>query len=190
MIPVAGSSPLIALTKIGSFDLLMLSNPQMTDRSRLVQRVNVVLLVLNALGAFGYVARASLSWAVAVLPILAVFLLLNLTWGALILGYRQMAKQSLVVAGSADLARRNCDRFRASLNPKRPQQSTPCATDCIRPDQHRARIRDTAIRCLRVSLNGTGGSRPHCASTTRPGPGSGAAAVAILTRATTPNAAR
>jgi len=76
----------------------MLSNPQMTDRSRLMQRANVVLLVLNALGAFGYVARASLSWAipqeqgldstigepliwaVAVLPILAVFLLLNLTW--------------------------------------------------------------------------------------------------------------
>jgi hypothetical protein len=98
VIPVAESSPLIALTKIGSFDLLMLSNPQMTDRSRLMQRANVVLLVLNALGAFGYVARASLNWAipqeqgldstigepliwaVAVLPILAVFLLLNLTW--------------------------------------------------------------------------------------------------------------
>jgi hypothetical protein len=59
------------------------------------------------IGAFGYVARASLSWtipqeqgldsatgepfiwAMAVLPILAVFLLLNLTWGTLILGYRK-----------------------------------------------------------------------------------------------------
>ena len=85
----------------------MRSNPNMTDRSVLKHRVSVVLLVLNALGALGYVARASLSWtipqeqgldsaagepfvwAIAVLPILAVFLLLNLTWGALILRYRQ-----------------------------------------------------------------------------------------------------
>jgi hypothetical protein len=71
--------------------------------------VSVVLLVLNALGAFAYIARTSRSWripqeqeqgldsitgepfiwAAAALPILAVFLLLNLTWGALILGYRQ-----------------------------------------------------------------------------------------------------
>lgn len=34
-------------------------------------------------------AGEPLIWAVAVLPILAVFLLLNLMWGALILGYRQ-----------------------------------------------------------------------------------------------------
>jgi len=77
------------------------------DRSRLTQRVNVVLLVLNVIGAFVYVARASLSWAIpqemgevpvtgepfvwaaAVLPVVAVFLLLNLTWGALILAHRQ-----------------------------------------------------------------------------------------------------
>ena len=73
----------------------MLSSPLTTDRSRLMQRVNVVLLVLNVIGAIGYVARASLSWAipqehgvvpitgeplvwaVAVLPIFAVFLLLK-----------------------------------------------------------------------------------------------------------------
>jgi len=79
----------------------------MTDGYHLMQRVNVVLLVLNGLGAFGYVARASLSWAipeeqglipitgqpyiwfVAVVPVLAVFFPLNLIWGVLILRYRQ-----------------------------------------------------------------------------------------------------
>jgi hypothetical protein len=78
-----------------------------------MQRVNVVLLVLNVIGAIGYVARASLSWAipqehgvvpitgeplvwaVAVLPIFAVFLLLNLAWGAMILGYRQWRRGRL-----------------------------------------------------------------------------------------------
>ena len=79
----------------------------MGDRSRLTRRVNIVLLVLNVIGASLYVARASLSWAIpqergevpvsgepfvwaaAVLPVVAIFLLLNVTWGALILARRQ-----------------------------------------------------------------------------------------------------
>jgi hypothetical protein len=137
------SSPLIALAKIGCFDLLMLSNPQMTDKSRLMQRVNVVWLVLNVLGAIVYLVRASLSWAipeehglipitgepyiwfVAVVPILAVFLLLNLTWGAMILGHRQWRSGRLWFLAAVIWLARNCHRFRAPLNPKRPRQSTP-----------------------------------------------------------------
>jgi hypothetical protein len=80
-----------------------------TDGSRLLQRANVVLLLLNVIGAIEYVVRASSSWripqeyehgvyaltgepfiwAAAVLPTVALFLLVNLTWGALILGYGQ-----------------------------------------------------------------------------------------------------
>lgn len=78
-----------------------------SNRAASAQRVNVVLLVLNVIGVVRYVVRASLSWAIpqeqgldsatgepfiwaiAVLPILAVFLLLDLTWGAVIVGFRQ-----------------------------------------------------------------------------------------------------
>lgn len=87
----------------------MRSSPLTTDRFRWTQRVNVVLLVLNTIGAVIYLHRASYGWRIpqeqkmgldsitaepyiwfaAVLPILAVFLLLNLIWGALILRYRE-----------------------------------------------------------------------------------------------------
>ena len=78
-----------------------------TGRSRLIHRVSVALVMLNAFGAFGYVSRASLAWripqeqgldsitgepiiwAMSVLPIVAVFLPVNLTWGSVILSYRQ-----------------------------------------------------------------------------------------------------
>ena len=79
----------------------------MTFRSLLTQRVSLALLVFNTIGAVIYVAAASPSWAIpdehgvvpltgepfvwfaGVLPIVAGFFLLNLAWGALILGYRQ-----------------------------------------------------------------------------------------------------
>jgi hypothetical protein len=85
----------------------MLSDPQMTTVCRLTQRLRVVLLVLNVIGAWVYLDRASLSWArpeeqglipitgqpyiwfAAIVPVLAVFFPLNLIWGALILRYRQ-----------------------------------------------------------------------------------------------------
>jgi hypothetical protein len=71
------------------------------------QRWGVVLLVLNFIGAIIYVRRASLSWAIpqerglhsqtgeplvraaGVIPIFAVFLLVNFVWGGLILVRRQ-----------------------------------------------------------------------------------------------------
>ena len=110
----------------------------MTDGYHLMQRVNVVLLVLNGLGAFGYVARASLSWAIpeeqglipitgqpyiwvaAVVPILAVSLLLNLTWGALILGYRQRRSGRLWLLA---LLVWLIDRLRTSLSPTSRRQN-------------------------------------------------------------------
>lgn len=48
----------------GEREWLMLNTPQMTDKPRLTQLVKLVLLVLNGFGAFGYVARASLSWRI------------------------------------------------------------------------------------------------------------------------------
>jgi hypothetical protein len=80
---------------------------ELTSETFLTQRVNLVLLAFNAIGAVVYVVRASPSWAipqehgmvpitgepfvwaVGFLPVLAIFSLLNLTWGALILRYRQ-----------------------------------------------------------------------------------------------------
>lgn len=80
---------------------------ELTSETFLMQRVNLVLLAFNAIGAVVYVVRASPSWAIpqehgmvpitgepfvwaaGILPILTIFSLLNLTWGALILVYRQ-----------------------------------------------------------------------------------------------------
>lgn len=81
----------------------MLSSLTMADKPRLTQRMNLVLLVLNVIGAIIYVVRASSGWAIpgepvtgepfvwaiAILPVCAVFFVLNVTWGALILYYRQ-----------------------------------------------------------------------------------------------------
>jgi hypothetical protein len=85
----------------------MLTESSMSTRGELKQRANVIMLVLNVVGAFIYIRRASLSWvipqerglnstaaesfiwALAALPIFAVFLLLNSIWGVLILRRRQ-----------------------------------------------------------------------------------------------------
>jgi hypothetical protein len=79
----------------------------MTLRTLLTKRVNLGLLILNVIGAVVYVVAASPSWAIpqehgvvpitgepfvwfaGIFPIVAGLLLLNLAWGALILGYRQ-----------------------------------------------------------------------------------------------------
>jgi hypothetical protein len=85
----------------------MLGNFPMAGTFRLTQRLNVALLVANLIGACIYVAGASHSWAIPeehcvvpitgeplvwfayVAPVFAVFTLVNLTWAALILRYRQ-----------------------------------------------------------------------------------------------------
>ena len=81
----------------------------MTGRSRLKQRTSVALLFVNMLGAYVCLQRAALSWPIpevrryglnglrpepfiwfaAVYPMFAAFLLLNVTWGALIIYHRQ-----------------------------------------------------------------------------------------------------
>lgn len=79
----------------------------MSDTFKLTQRTSLALLVLNVVGAVVYVMRSTrgwvipeehgsipvtgepFAWAGATLPVITVFFLLNLTWGALILRYRQ-----------------------------------------------------------------------------------------------------
>ena len=78
-------------------------------KTRLQQRGALALLAINVLGAIGYIAAASPSWAIpeerengihsvtgepfvwalSVWPILALFLLLNLGWAAVILAKRR-----------------------------------------------------------------------------------------------------
>jgi hypothetical protein len=71
------------------------------------QSISITLLALNAIGAVAYVFRASPSWAIpeerglhsitgepfiwfiGVLPVVAIFFVLNLAWGALIVARRQ-----------------------------------------------------------------------------------------------------
>jgi hypothetical protein len=82
---------------------------QFNSRTLATQRWSVVLLVLNFIGAVIYVVRASKGWvipqerelglhsvtgepyvwALSIFPICAVFLMLNLTWGALILARKR-----------------------------------------------------------------------------------------------------
>jgi hypothetical protein len=91
----------------------MLGNSQMADKFRLTQRVNLVLLVVNVIGACIYVVGASHGWAIPeehcaipvtgepfvwfvyVAPVFAVFTLVNLTWTALIVRYRQWQRGGL-----------------------------------------------------------------------------------------------
>ncbi len=68
-----------------------------------VQRWGVALLMLNAVGAISYVVLASRGWAtqgipvagepfvwaISVMPVCAVFLVLNPIWGAFILARKQ-----------------------------------------------------------------------------------------------------
>lgn len=88
---------------------LAMHSEQLNRRNLGAQRWGVVLLVLNFIGAVVYVARASNGWviprerelglhsvtgepyiwALSVLPVCAVFLVLNLTWGAFILARKR-----------------------------------------------------------------------------------------------------
>jgi hypothetical protein len=79
----------------------------MTLRTLSARPGSLALLVSNVIGAIAYVLLASVSWAIpqeaglhsetaepvvwglTALPIFAVFSLINLTWGALILARRQ-----------------------------------------------------------------------------------------------------
>src|SRR5258708_7428339 len=85
----------------------MLNNSTIAIRFGLTQRSNVILLVLNLAGSVLYLWMSSFSWAIpeekglnsttgepfiwamAVLPILAVALLVNVPWGILILRRKQ-----------------------------------------------------------------------------------------------------
>ena len=85
----------------------MAEKEEFTVKSLLTRRVSLALFVLNMIGAVIYVVAASPSWAIpqehgvvpitgepfvwfaGVFPIVAGFLLLNLSWGALILGCRR-----------------------------------------------------------------------------------------------------
>lgn len=82
---------------------------QLNRRNHAAQRWSVVLLVLNFIGAVVYVVRASNAWAIPqerelgihsvtgepfiwalfIFPVCAVFLVLNLTWGAFILARKR-----------------------------------------------------------------------------------------------------
>ncbi len=91
----------------------MFSDSSMSTRFASTTRVDLILLVLNVLGAVLYLWRASLSWvisqekglnsttgepfiwAVAVLPIFVLFLLLNVSWGVFVLRRRQWSSGRL-----------------------------------------------------------------------------------------------
>ena len=91
----------------------MFGESSIIARFGLKQRANVVLLVINAAGALLYVRRASYSWAIpqekglnsttgepfiwaiAVLPVLAVAFLMNISWGVIILRRRQWSSSRL-----------------------------------------------------------------------------------------------
>lgn len=78
----------------------------LTYRNLSAQPGSLALLLLNAIGAVAYVFRASVSWAIpqerglnaitgepfiwfaATLPVVAVFFVLNLGWGAMIAARR------------------------------------------------------------------------------------------------------
>ena len=87
----------------------MFTNPPLTQGTRFLKRLHVTVLALNLIGAVIYLHRASYGWRIpqeqalgldsitaepyiwfaAVLPVVAIFLVLNLAWGVLILRNRQ-----------------------------------------------------------------------------------------------------
>ena len=87
-------------------------------------RWDPVLFIVNVLGAITYVIAASPSWAIPherglnsttgepfvwalfVVPIFAVFALVNLSWGGIHLHKEKMAKRLLLADGSCGVARR------------------------------------------------------------------------------------
>jgi hypothetical protein len=86
---------------------------QLTHKTLVARPLQIVLLVLNAIGAIVYVYRASPSWRIpeehglvpitgeplvwfaGILPVVAVCFVLNLTWGILVLVRRQWQNGSL-----------------------------------------------------------------------------------------------
>jgi hypothetical protein len=91
----------------------MFSDSSLAARVGLTQRANAILLGVNLAGALLYVWRSSFSWAIsqekglnsttgepfiwalAVLPVLAVALLVNMSWGVMILRQRQWSSGRL-----------------------------------------------------------------------------------------------
>ena len=91
----------------------MLSNSSIVERFGLTQRSNIILLILNLVGALLYIWRSSFSWAIpqekglnsttgepfiwaiAILPVLAVALLVNVPWGVMILKRKQWSSGRL-----------------------------------------------------------------------------------------------
>jgi hypothetical protein len=85
------------------------STPSLVDRFALRQGANLILLVMNVAGAVLYVWRASLGWAIpgeetagepllwwlAILPVISVALLINVSWGVVILWRRQWSSGRL-----------------------------------------------------------------------------------------------
>lgn len=87
----------------------MFSNSSLLARFGLRQGTNVILLIVNAIGALLYLWQASLSWAIpqekglnsttgepfiwalAILPVFAAALVVNTFWGVVILKRRQWA---------------------------------------------------------------------------------------------------
>ncbi len=94
----------------------MLSDSSIAARFGLTRRSNVVLLVLNLAGALLYVWRSSFSWplpqekglnsttgepfiwAIAILPVLAAALLVNVPWGVMIFKRKQWSSGRLWIA--------------------------------------------------------------------------------------------
>jgi hypothetical protein len=82
---------------------------------------SLVLLALNVVGACIFIARASIAWAIpaeraagiysvtgepfvwfaAILPVVAVFVVIDLTWGALVLTRRQWRSGGLLLVSAS-----------------------------------------------------------------------------------------
>jgi hypothetical protein len=91
----------------------MLTNSLRLSGTRLMQTISILLLTFNLFGVLVYLKRASISWAVpqeqglqvttgepfiwaaAILPIIAVFFLVNLIWGGFIVINRKRWRSRL-----------------------------------------------------------------------------------------------
>jgi hypothetical protein len=112
----------------------MFSNSSIAVRFGLTQRSNIILLILNLVGALLYIWRSSFSWAIpqekglnsttgepfiwaiAILPVLAVALLVNVPWGGDDSQAKAMEQWTSMVICGGRLAHRYRYRFCAPLN--------------------------------------------------------------------------
>jgi hypothetical protein len=101
------SSDAVSTRRYAGSKSIQAEKEEFTFKTLLTQRVSLALLLFNTIGAVTYVVAASPSraipqekgavpitgepfvWFAAIFPIVAGFLLLNLAWGALILGCRR-----------------------------------------------------------------------------------------------------